>query len=255
VTRGTGIVASVGHLAQDVRIDIWSDVVCPWCYIGKRRFESALADFPHAAEVDVVWHSFELDPTAERSTDVPPAERLAAKYGLTVEQAQQANDKLTATAADEGLEFHLDEARSGNSFDAHRLLHLAAHTAGPGLQNQLKERFLRAYFTERVAIGDPAELARLAVEVGLDADAVERVLASDEYAEDVRADEAQAHTYGISGVPFFVVDDKYGISGAQPSELFAQALTQAWDESHPVLQTLSATGGSGPGCEGDACDV
>ncbi len=239
-----------------MRIDIWSDVVCPWCYIGKRRFESALAEFPHASEVDVVWHSFELDPTAERSTDVPPAERLAAKYGLTVEQAQQANDKLTVTAADEGLEFHLDEARSGNSFDAHRLLHLAADSgSGQGLQGQLKERLLRAYFTERVAIGDPAELARLAVEVGLDADAVQRVLGSDEYAEDVRADEAQAHTYGISGVPFFVVDDKYGISGAQPSELFSQALTQAWDESHPVLQTLSATGGSGPGCDGDACST
>ncbi|MDQ1636045.1 MAG: hypothetical protein QOJ32_2854 [Frankiaceae bacterium] len=217
-----------------MRIDIWSDVVCPWCYIGKRRFESALAEFPHAAEVDVVWHSFELDPDAERSTDIPPAERLAAKYGLTVEQAQEANHKLTATAADEGLEFHLDEARSGNSFDAHRLLHLAADS---GVQGQLKERLLRAYFTERVAIGDPAELARLAVEVGLDADAVARVLDSDEYAEDVRADEAQAHSYGISGVPFFVVDDKYGISGAQPVDLFSQALHQAWDESHAGLQT------------------
>ena len=235
-----------------MRIDIWSDVVCPWCYIGKRRFERALADFPHAADVDVVWHSFELDPNAERSTDVPPAERLAAKYGLTVEQAEQANERLTGTAAEEGLEFHLDEARSGNSFDAHRLLHLAN---GSALQGQLKERFLRAYFTERVAIGEPSELARLAVEVGLDADAVRRVLDSDEYGEDVRADEAQAHTYGISGVPFFVVDDRYGISGAQPTDLFTQALNQAWDESHPQLQTLSATGGSGPGCEGDACDV
>jgi predicted DsbA family dithiol-disulfide isomerase len=235
-----------------MRIDIWSDVVCPWCYIGKRRFERALADFPHAAEVGVVWQSFELDPSAARSTDVPPAERLATKYGMTVEQAQQANDRLTGTAADEGLEFHLDEARSGNSFDAHRLLHLAADA---GLQGQLKERFLRAYFTERVAIGDAAELARLAVEVGLDAAAVARVLESDEYAEDVRADEEQAHSYGISGVPFFVVDDKYGISGAQPTDLFTQALNQAWDDSHPQLQTLTATSGSGPGCEGDACDV
>jgi predicted DsbA family dithiol-disulfide isomerase len=235
-----------------MRIDIWSDVVCPWCYIGKRRFERALADFPHAADVDVVWHSFELDPQAPRSSDVPPAERLAAKYGMTVEQAQQANDRLTGTAAEEGLEFHLDEARSGNSMDAHRLLHLAAHA---GLQGQLKERFLRAYFTERVAIGDPSELARLAVETGLDAAAVTRVLESDEYAEDVRADEEQAHSYGISGVPFFVVDDRYGISGAQPTDLFTQALNQAWDDAHPALQTLSATGGSGPGCEGDACGV
>jgi predicted DsbA family dithiol-disulfide isomerase len=235
-----------------VRIDIWSDVVCPWCYIGKRRFERALADFPHAAEVDVVWHSFELDPQAARSTDVPPAERLAAKYGMTVEQAQAANDRLTATAADEGLEFHLDEARSGNSFDAHRLIHLAADR---GLQGQLKERLLRAYFTERAAIGDPAELRRLAVEVGLDEAEVGRVLDGGddgEYAEDVRADEAQAHSYGISGVPFFVIDDRYGISGAQPTEVFTQALTQAWDETHPVLQTLAP---SGPGCTDGSCEV
>jgi predicted DsbA family dithiol-disulfide isomerase len=232
-----------------MRIDIWSDVVCPWCYVGKRRFEKALAEFPHAAAVDVVWHSFELDPAAPRSTEIPPAERLAAKYGLTVEQAQHANDRLAATAADEGLEFHLDEARSGNSFDAHRLIHLAA---GHGLQGQLKERLLRAYFTERVAIGDPAELRRLAVEVGLPADEVDALLAGDAYGEDVRADEAQAHSYGISGVPFFVVDDRYGISGAQPTELFAQALNQAWEESRPPIQVLSP---AGPGCDGDSCDV
>jgi predicted DsbA family dithiol-disulfide isomerase len=216
-----------------MRIDIWSDVVCPWCYIGKRRFERALADFPHAAEVDVAWHSFELDPQAPRTAEGPPAERLAAKYGLTVEQAQEANNRLTATAADEGLEFHLDEARSGNSFDAHRLLHLGTVR---GLGGQLKERLLRAYFTERVAIADPEELHRLGVEVGLDETDVRRVLDSDEYGEDVRADEAQAHSYGISGVPFFVIDDRYGISGAQPTELFAQALNQAWDESSPVVE-------------------
>src|SRR3954453_6850719 len=186
-----------------MRIDIWSDVVCPWCYIGKRRFERALADFPHAAEVDVVWHSFELDPDAPRTTDVPPAERLAAKYGLTVEQAQQANERLTGTAADEGLELHLDETKNGNSFDAHRLLHLAADR---GLQGQLKERLLRAYFTERVAVGDRNELARLAVEVGLDADEVQALLEGDGYAEDVRADESLARSYGIGGVPFFVLD-------------------------------------------------
>jgi predicted DsbA family dithiol-disulfide isomerase len=238
-----------------VRIDIWSDVVCPWCYIGKRRFERALAEFPHAAEVDVVWHSFELDPDAPRTTDVPPAERLAAKYGLTVEQAEQANERLTGTAADEGLEFHLADARSGNSFDAHRLLHLAADR---GLQGHLKERLLRAYFTERVAIGEPSELRRLAVEVGLEDAEVARVLDSEEYGEDVRADEAQAHSYGISGVPFFVVDDRYGISGAQPSDLFTEALQRAWDDAHPQLETLSATsraGGGGPACEGDACEI
>jgi predicted DsbA family dithiol-disulfide isomerase len=232
-----------------VRIDIWSDVVCPWCYVGKRRFEKALAEFPQAADVQVVWHSFELDPTAPRTTDVPPAERLAAKYGMTVEQAREANERLTATAAEEGLEFHLDEARSGNSFDAHRLLHLAADR---GLQGQLKERLLRAYFTERVAIGEAAELQRLAVEVGLDEAEVARVLGSGAYGEDVRADEAQAHSYGISGVPFFVVDDRYGISGAQPAELFTEALQRAWSDTHPALQTI---GGSAPGCDGDACEV
>jgi len=198
--------------------------------------------------VQVVWHSFELDPEAPATTSVPPAERLAAKYGMSLAQAHEANERVSALAAEEGLEYHLDEARSGNTFDAHRLLHLAADR---GLQGQLKERLLRAYFTERVAVGDRNELARLAVEVGLDADEVQALLEGDGYAEDVRADESLARSYGIGGVPFFVLDDRYGISGAQPTELFAQALQQAWSERQPI-EVLSS---GGPGCEGDNCAI
>ena len=237
---------------MSLKVEIWSDVVCPWCYIGKRRFEAALARFAHRDEVELVWRSFELDPAAPPS----PAEQgryvelLAAKYGRSLEQAQQMLDAMTATAAQEGLEFRFDVARPGNTFDAHRLLHLAlAH----GVQDALKERLDRATFHEGSPASDPAALRALAVEVGLPAKEVDEVLASDRYADSVRRDEAQARAYGISGVPFFVVDGTYGISGAQPAEVVLQALETAWAERSPL--TLVAAGGSAPGCEGDACAV
>lgn len=234
-----------------MKVEIWSDVVCPWCYVGKRRFESALAGFAHRDAVELVWRSFELDAGAPPSDEVAGsyAERLAAKYGGGLGQAQQMIDSMTTTAAAEGLDFRFDLARPGNTFDAHRLLHLAlAH----GLQDALKERLDRGTFTEGLPVSDHAALTDLAVEVGLPDAEVRDVLATDRYADAVRADEAQARAYGISGVPFFVVDGRYGISGAQPAEVVRQALEQAWAE-RPVLQTV--VGGDAPGCEGDACAV
>jgi len=237
---------------MSMKVEIWSDVVCPWCYIGKRRFEAALARFAHRDEVELVWRSFELDVSAAPSTagQGTYAERLAAKYACSVPEAQAMVDTMTASAAQEGLDFRFDLARPGNTFDAHRLLHLALEH---GRQDTLKERLDRATFTEGSPVSDHGALTALATEVGLHAAEVEAVLGSDRYADAVRADEAQARAYGISGVPFFVVDGRYGISGAQPGEVVLGALEQAWSErSTPAL--VSVDGGAG-GCAGDSCAV
>jgi predicted DsbA family dithiol-disulfide isomerase len=205
-------------------VEIWSDVVCPWCYIGKRRFEAALAGFPH--EVEHTWRSFELDPGAPPLREHSAAEHLASKYGMSVEQAQASHAQMTGLAAQEGLEYHLDRTRGGNSFDAHRLLHLAA---AHGLQDEAKERLMRAYFTEGVAIGDREALVALATDIGLDPEEARAALDGDAYADAVREDEALAQRFGIQGVPFFVIDRRFGVSGAQPAELLVQALEKACD--------------------------
>ena len=206
-------------------IEIWSDVVCPWCYIGKRRFEAALGAFEHRDQVQVTSRSFELDPSAPRSLDVDGTTHLAQKYGVSVEEARAMQQNIVDLAAAEGLELRFDIARRGNSFDAHRLLHLAAEY---GLQWELKERLMRGYFTEGVPIGEPAALERLATEVGLPAENVLNVLDSDRYAEDVREDERTAAAFEISGVPFFVVDRSIGVSGAQPPEVLDELLHRGW---------------------------
>jgi predicted DsbA family dithiol-disulfide isomerase len=206
-------------------VEIWSDIACPWCYIGKRRFEAALAGFDHADEVEVTWRSFELDPQAPREREGDRVDHLARKYGTTREQAQAMHDQMTGIAAGEGLEFRFDIARSGNTFDAHRLTHLAA---AHGLQDEMKERLFRAYLSEGEAIGDPAVLERLAVEVGLPADEARDVLGDDRYAGEVRDDEELAASLAITAVPFFVVDRAIAASGAQPPELLRELLERAW---------------------------
>jgi predicted DsbA family dithiol-disulfide isomerase len=203
-------------------VEIWSDVVCPWCYVGKRRFEKALADFEHRDDVEVVWRSFELDPNAPPEREHSGAEHLAAKYGMSLEQAERSNAQMTELAASEGLEYHLDRTRGGNSFDAHRLLQLAKDR---GRQDEMKERLMRAYFTEGEAISDAETLVRLALEVGIDP----TPLKGGGYAEAVREDELLARRIGIQGVPFFVLNRRYGVSGAQPPELLLEALAKAHD--------------------------
>ena len=232
-----------------MKVDIWSDVVCPFCYVGKRRLEEALESFAHRDEVEVVWHSFQLDPTAPAIAEGRTVDKLAAKYGMTLEQAVAAQESLAANAATVGLDFKWQETKSGNTFDAHRMIHFAA---GQGTADAMKERLLRAFFTEGEQIGDREVLVRLAAEAGLDEEQAREVLESGAHAEDVRADIAQAQAYGIRGVPFFVIDGKYGISGAQPTPVFAQALDQAWAEAHP-LQMVHTDGGGA--CEGDSCAV
>jgi len=209
-------------------VEIWSDVVCPWCYIGKRRFEAALAAFEHADEVTVMWRSFELDQEAPKVAEGTATERLAAKYGMSLERAQQLHAEMTERAAQEGLDFRFDLARGGNTFDAHRLIHLAATY---GHQAAAKERLMRAYFTEGEPIADPETLIRVVAEVGVDPVEARDVLQTDRFAEDVREDELLASQLGIQGVPFFVLDRRYGVSGAQPPEVLVQALERAWGEA------------------------
>ncbi len=211
-----------------MRVEIWSDIACPWCYVGKRRFESALRQFEHAGDVDVVWRSFELDPNAPRTHVESQDELLAKKYGMPVERARQMNARMTGEAQKEGLSFHLDHVRVGNTFDAHRLVHLAA---AAGKADAMKERLMHAYFTDGDAVGDPATLARLAGEVGLDPVQVDLTLAGDAYAAEVRSDEARARAFGISGVPFFAIDERYGVSGAQTADVLLGALRQAYEEA------------------------
>jgi predicted DsbA family dithiol-disulfide isomerase len=206
-------------------VEIWSDVVCPWCYVGKRRFEKALAAFDYRDEVEVVWRSFELDPNAPPEREHSGAEHLAAKYGMSVEQAERSNAQMTELAASEGLEYHLDRTRGGNSFDAHRLIHLAKDH---GQQDRMMERLMRAYFTEGEPIGDAETLVRIALEMGVDP----RGLANGAYGDAVREDEQLARRIGIQGVPFFVLGRRYGVSGAQPAELLLQALEKSWDQTH-----------------------
>jgi predicted DsbA family dithiol-disulfide isomerase len=241
-------------------IEIWSDVVCPWCYIGKRRLEAALEKFPHSDQVEIRYRSFQLDPTATRSLpdDEPGvAKHLAHKYGMSIAKAEEMVEHVTRTAAGEGLEFHQDRCLGRDTMDAHRLLHAAFETGGAPLQAALKERFLRAYFTEGQRIDDHDVLRVLALEAGMEGDLVDDVLAADRYADAVRADQADAASLGANGVPFFVVDRRIGVSGAQPVEVFTQLLEQAWSQRQPitVLAGSGAEADSAAACGPDGCAI
>lgn len=237
-------------VGADMRIEIWSDVVCPWCYIGKRRLETALAGFEGRDEVEVVYRSFELDPTAPRHGDEPTLSSLARKYGRPEDEMRQMMQQVADTAAGEGLDFRLLDNVHTNTVDAHRLLHLALEAGGPARQRDLKEALLAAYFLEAENVGDHDVLARVAVEAGLEEARVREVLASQEYADAVAADVAQARAYGATGVPFFVVDSRYGVSGAQPVEVFTQVLERAWEERRPALDLV---GSDADACGPDGC--
>jgi predicted DsbA family dithiol-disulfide isomerase len=233
-----------------MKLEVWSDVVCPWCYIGKRQMERALARFAHGSEVTVTWRSYELAPDSPRQVGLPMNEILQRKYGMTAEQAEAANDRVTRQAAELGLEYNLADAKTGNTFDAHRLIHLAAES---DRADAMEERLFAAYFTEGRAIGDPDTLAKLAHEVGLDPSDVEKVLGSDRFAADVRHDEQRALALGSSGVPFFVLDEAYAVAGAQGEDMILRALEKAWSESHPVQ--LVSEGDPQATCSDDSCSI
>lgn len=229
-------------------VDAWSDIACPWCSIGKRRLEMALERFPHRDHVTVVWHAFELDPSApkDRSASpsaVPHAKRLADKYGTSLAQAEAMIARVADTAKADGLDFRFDILREGNTFDAHRLVHLGKVL---GLQGKVKERLFRAYFSEGERMGDTETLVRLGSECGLDAERVRAMLASDEFAADVRADEDAARQLGITGVPFFVLGARYAVSGAQPAQVMLQALERAWTDVAGAVSSPAEGATCGP---------
>jgi predicted DsbA family dithiol-disulfide isomerase len=212
-------------------VEIWSDIACPWCYVGKRRFEAALAGFEHRDDVRVTWRSFELDPAAPAARERSGAEHLAEKYGMTVEEARARQAQMAEMAAGDGIEMRSDLTRGANTFDGHRLLQLAARH---GLQAEMKERVMRAYHSEGELISDHETLVRLAGEVGVPEDEAREMLASDRFAAEVRDDERTAHALGISAVPCFVIDRRIGAPGAQPPEVLAAFLQRGWDTRSPI---------------------
>jgi predicted DsbA family dithiol-disulfide isomerase len=235
----------LGRREAAVEVEIWSDIACPWCYIGKRRFERALERFEHRDEVRVRWRSFELDPSAPPEWPGDRAERLAAKYGITVEQARSAERQMAQVAAGEGLDFRFDLARSGSTLDGHRLLHLAREHR---LADAMKERLLRAQFTEGQLVSDPATLTELALAVGLPEREVADVLGGERHLDEVRADELAASELGIGAVPTFLIDRAVGVSGAQDPELLLELLRRGWQRAASVTPAARERACSRDGC-------
>lgn len=208
-----------------MHVEIWSDIACPWCYVGKRRFEKAMELFEHAGETQVSWRSFELDPAAPADRGMSAKEHIAQKYGRTPEQAEQSLAQLASEAAKEELDLRFDLARGGNTFDAHRLVHLGTEH---GRQDEAKERLLRAYLTEGALMSDHATLAKLGAELDLPAGEVAEMLAGDRFTDEVRMEQKLAAALGISAVPFFVIDRQVGASGAHVPEALVELLNRGW---------------------------
>jgi predicted DsbA family dithiol-disulfide isomerase len=236
----------------EVNVDIWSDIACPWCFIGKRRFEKALADFPHRDEVTVTWHSYQLDPTLPEHYDGTEVEYLSHRKGMPVEQVQQMIGYVSEQARGEGLQFDYDALVVANSLRAHQVLHLGKEH---GVADQVKEALLSAHFEHGQDIGDVEVLVRLGMDAGLDDDEIRAALASERYLPAVRQDIDQARQIGIQGVPFFVLGGRYGVSGAQPPAVFAQTLEQAWRDTQPIQVVAGAANSSDGVCGPDGCAI
>jgi predicted DsbA family dithiol-disulfide isomerase len=230
-----------------MQVEVWSDVVCPWCYIGKRKLETALSRFAHADQVEVVWRSFQLDPSIPEGHTELTLPSLAAKYGRSVEEMTGQLRHVEEIAAGEGLEYHLAEGVSGNTLLAHQLIHLAAEH---GFGGAMKERLLHAHFEQQLSVFDVESLVPLAVEVGLEESEVRAALTDRRFLPAVHEDITTARALGATGVPFFVVDRTYGAAGAQPAEVLLQLLERAWADSHPLLTVPAAEG-----CEDGTCAV
>jgi predicted DsbA family dithiol-disulfide isomerase len=238
-------------LETNMKIEIWSDIACPWCYIGKRRFETALEGFEHKDQIDVEWRSYQLDPTLPDHYEGTETEYLSRIKGMPQDQVKQMFGHVTAQAAGEGLTYDFDKVVVANSFTAHRFLHLAKEH---GLMDQAKEALLSGHFEQGQDIGDAEYLVSTGVALGLDEAEIRETLAGDRFAAEVRADIAEARELGVSGVPFFVLDRKYGISGAQPAEAFAQAIRQAWNERSPLTVLPQSKTADGAVCGPDGCN-
>ena len=225
-----------------MKVEIWSDVMCPFCYIGKRKFENALNQFAHKDEVEVIWKSFQLNPDMKTEPNKSTTQYLAETKGWSLKQAQEATQYVTDVAKKVGLTYNMDKAVVANSFDAHRFLHFAKEH---GVQNEAKEQLLKAYFTEGLNTADHDTLIQLGTEIGLDAKELKALLDSDLYADKVRQDIYEAQQVGVRGVPFFVLNEKYAVSGAQESDLFLQALNQTWAETEKPIVVA----------DGETCDI
>ena len=240
-----------------MKIDIWSDYACPFCYIGKRRLENALSQFPHRDQVEVVFRSFQLDPSAKVHGNPDIHDMLAAKYGMTRDKAKAMNEQLAEQARGVGLDFQFDSIVPTNTFDSHRLTHYATKQ---GKGAEMTERLLRAYFTDSLNLGDRSVLAQLAVEIGLNEQETLHMLETEDYADQVNGDIEEGQRLGVTGVPFFVINNKYAISGAQPGPVFMEVLDTVWAEEQkaPGLQlvgTDSSKASSDDGCSDGSCGI
>lgn len=210
-----------------MRVEIWSDIGCPFCYIGKQNFEAGVKDFAGKDDLEVVYKSFRLDPTADKEPEGSMAELLAKKYDKSVKEAEIMNSQVADAAKAVGLEFNMDKVVPSNSMDAHRLVKLAEEE---GKESEAMDHLYKAYFTDGANVADTEALVRIGTDIGLDADKIREMLASDQYKEHVITDQNEANQLGAQGVPFFVIDRKYGVSGAQPPQAFKEALTKASEE-------------------------
>lgn len=238
-------------MENKLKIQIWSDIMCPYCYIGKRRIEGALAEFPHGASVEIEWKSFQLDPTFVASKEDNMVEHLAEKYQKDTTWAQEMMDSMTQNAKNSGLDFHFEKAVMANSFNAHRLLHLAKKH---NKSNELEELLFKAYLTDGKNINDLATLQDLGVQVGLEATEIESLLQSDQYAKEVKEDIEMASKIGVQGVPFFVFDNKYAVSGAQHQETFVNTLEKVWEEGDFKSKITILNSSNEDSCGIDGCN-
>ncbi|MDY0074740.1 MAG: DsbA family oxidoreductase [Acholeplasmataceae bacterium] len=233
-----------------MKIEIWSDFACPFCYIGKTRFEEALKSFKHKDKIEVIYKAYQLNPTAPKTMTKSAYEAFAESHGTTVEQAKERFNMFTKNAKSVGLTYQYDRIQMTNTFDAHRL---AKWANKENKEQEMTTRLMKAYFTDGLNLADHETLSHLAEEVGLSKEKAYEVLASSDYEEQVKLEQQEARQLGVQGVPFFVLNRKYGISGAQQTEYFLQALEQIWKEENP-LETLSNQDDS-QACEHDECGI
>lgn len=231
-----------------MKIEIWSDIACPFCYIGKRKMEKAIEKFPHKDKIEIEWKSFLLNPDQVTQPTKSSQEYLAEVKGWTLEQTKEIIANVSNMASQEGLEYHLDKTVVANTKKAHRLLHLAK-TKGKG--DEMKETLLKSYFTDALNIDDDTVLLRLGKEIGIKEEVIQEVLSSDKFENEVDQDIYESRQLGVKGVPFFVLDRKFGVSGAQPDEVFDQTLEKAWNEFTKTNPTLEIAEGDGEACEMD----
>lgn len=242
------------NAVRTLHVEVWSDIACPWCYIGKRRFATALADFPHRDHVEVTWRSYELSPTTPVGPGRPEIDMLASLKGIPHDQVKRMFAQVTAVAAGEGLAYDFDRSLAANTFAAHRLVHLARTTGGAELAERTLEALFSAHFEHGADLGDDETLVRIVSGAGIDEESVRTALAGDEGADAVRADEDEARALGVTGVPFFVVDRRIAVSGAQPADVFTQLLEAGWREANP-LQTLATADPDAAACVDDSCAI